>query len=253
VELLLLTADPDPASVLPALRLLPHRVGTAVPDRAAVPEAGPHDAVLVDARTDLLGARALCQLLGSTDTGTAIPVIAVLTEGGLQAVSGEWVVDEILLASCGPAEVDARLRLLRAQPGADTVSAGGALMLGELVIDEATYAARLRGQLLELTYTEFELLKYLAQHAGLVLTRGQLLQEVWGHDFLGGTRTVDVHVRRLRAKLGTEHEQMISTVRNIGYKFVRPTRNTERLVGRTASQANTGPRAAHLRPTRRRG
>ena len=252
MELLLLTADPDPASVLPALRLLPHRVDTAVPDRA-VPEAGPHDAVLVDARTDLLGARALCQLLGSTDTGTAIPVIAVLTEGGLQAVSGEWVVDEILLASCGPAEVDARLRLLRAQPGADTVSAGEALMLGELVIDEATCTARLRGQLLELTYTEFELLKYLAQHAGLVLTRGQLLQEVWGHDFLGGTRTVDVHVRRLRAKLGTEHEQMISTVRNIGYKFVRPTRNTERLVGRTASQANTGPRAAHLRPTRRRG
>jgi DNA-binding response OmpR family regulator len=252
VELLLFTADPDPASVLPALRLLPHRVGTAVPDRAALPEAGPHDAVLVDARTDLLGARALCQLLGNADTGTAIPVIAVLTEDGLVAVSGEWVVDEILLASCGPAEVDARLRLLRAQHGGHTVSAGGALMLGELVIDEATYAARLRGQLLGLTYKEFELLKYLAQHAGLVLTRAQLLQEVWGHDFFGGTRTVDVHVRRLRAKLGTEHEQMISTVRNIGYKLVRPTREAERIVGRAASQANTGPRAARLRPTRRR-
>ena len=90
MELLLLTADPDPASVLPALRLLPHRVGTAVPDRA-VPEAGPHDAVLVDARTDLLGARALCQLLGSTDTGTAIPVIAVLTEGGRCSASTGWL------------------------------------------------------------------------------------------------------------------------------------------------------------------
>ena len=97
-------------------------------------------------------------------------------------------------------------------------------MLGELVIDEATYAARLRGRLLELTYKEFELLKYLAQHAGRVFTRAQLLQEVWGYDFFGGTRTVDVHVRRLRAKLGTEHEQMIGTVRNVGYKFVRPTR-----------------------------
>ncbi len=95
-------------------------------------------------------------------------------------------------------------------------------MLGELVIDEATYAARLRGRLLELTYKEFELLKYLAQHAGRVFTRAQLLQEVWGYDFFGGTRTVDVHVRRLRAKLGTEHEQMIGTVRNVGYKFVRP-------------------------------
>jgi DNA-binding response OmpR family regulator len=92
------------------------------------------------------------------------------------------------------------------------------------VIDEATYAARLRGRLLELTYKEFELLKYLAQHAGRVFTRAQLLQEVWGYDFFGGTRTVEVHVRRLRAKLGTEHEQMIGTVRNVGYKFVRPTR-----------------------------
>jgi DNA-binding winged helix-turn-helix (wHTH) protein len=126
------------------------------------------------------------------------------------------------------------------------------LMLGELVIDEATYAARLRGQLLELTYTEFELLKYLAQHAGLVLTRAPLLQEIWGYDFFDGTRTVDVHVRRLRAKLGIEHEQMISTVRHVGYTFVRPTRDTERIVGRAATQANTGPRAAHPRPTRRR-
>ena len=106
------------------------------------------------------------------------------------------------------------------EPGRDS----GALVLGELVIDEATYAARLRGRLLELTYKEFELLKYLAQHAGRVFTRAQLLQEVWGYDFFGGTRTVDVHVRRLRAKLGTEHEQMIGTVRNVGYKFVRPSR-----------------------------
>ena len=97
-------------------------------------------------------------------------------------------------------------------------------MLGELVIDEATYAARLRGRPLDLTYKEFELLKYLAQHPGRVFTRAQLLQEVWGYDFFGGTRTVDVHVRRLRAKLGTEHEQMIGTVRNVGYKFVRPSR-----------------------------
>jgi DNA-binding response OmpR family regulator len=178
--------------------------------------------VLVDARTDLVAARSLCRLLGST--GTDVPVIAVLTEGGLVAVSGEWVVDEILLPSAGPAEVDARLRLLRSRPGGDAASTGGALVLGELVIDEATYAARLRGRLLELTYKEFELLKYLAQHAGRVFTRAQLLQEVWGYDFFGGTRTVDVHVRRLRAKLGAEHEQMIGTVRNVGYKFVRPSR-----------------------------
>ncbi len=222
MELLLLTADPDPGAVLPALALLPHGVRTAAPEVAALLDAGPHDAVLVDARTDLVAARGLCRLLGST--GSGVPVVAVLTEGGLVAVSGEWVVDEILLPTAGPAEVDARLRLLQARPGGDA-AAGGALVLGELVIDEATYAARLRGRLLELTYKEFELLKYLAQHAGRVFTRAQLLQEVWGYDFFGGTRTVDVHVRRLRAKLGTEHEQMIGTVRNVGYKFVRPGRN----------------------------
>jgi DNA-binding response OmpR family regulator len=91
---------------------------------------------------------------------------------------------------------------------------------GELAIDEATYAARLRGRVLDLTFKEFELLKFLAQHPGRVFTRAQLLQEVWGYDYFGGTRTVDVHVRRLRAKLGPEHDALIGTVRNVGYRFV---------------------------------
>ena len=75
---------------------------------------------------------------------------------------------------------------------------------------------------LDLTFKEFELLKYLAQHPGRVFTREQLLQEVWGYDYFGGTRTVDVHVRRLRAKLGPENETLIGTVRNVGYRFVLP-------------------------------
>jgi DNA-binding response OmpR family regulator len=94
---------------------------------------------------------------------------------------------------------------------------------GDLSVDETTYSAKLRGRPLELTFKEFELLKYLAQHPGRVFTRAQLLQEVWGYDYYGGTRTVDVHVRRLRAKLGPEHESMIGTVRHVGYKFVTPT------------------------------
>jgi DNA-binding winged helix-turn-helix (wHTH) protein len=91
---------------------------------------------------------------------------------------------------------------------------------GDLAIDEATYSARLRSRALDLTFKEFELLKFLAQHPGRVFTRAQLLQEVWGYDYFGGTRTVDVHVRRLRAKLGAEHEALIGTVRNVGYRFV---------------------------------
>ena len=80
------------------------------------------------------------------------------------------------------------------------------------------------GRVLDLTFKEFELLKYLAQHPGRVFTRDQLLQEVWGYDYFGGTRTVDVHVRRLRAKLGTDNEMLIGTVRNVGYRFVLPSR-----------------------------
>src|SRR4029450_7017996 len=152
-------------------------------------------------------------------------VVPVVNEGGVVAVSVEWGLDEILLPSTGPAEIDARLRLLVGRRGGvANQENGGKISLGELVIDEGTSPARLRGRPLDLTYKEFELLKYLSQHAGRVFTRAQLLQEVWGYDFFGGTRTVDVHVRRLRAKLGPEHEQTIGTVRNVGYKFVRPTR-----------------------------
>ena len=94
---------------------------------------------------------------------------------------------------------------------------------GGVVIEEASYTAKLDGRMLDLTFKEFELLKYLAQHPGRVFTRHQLLQEVWGYDYFGGTRTVDVHVRRLRAKLGAEYEQLIGTVRNVGYRFDPPT------------------------------
>ncbi|SDC90037.1 winged helix-turn-helix transcriptional regulator [Actinokineospora iranica] len=219
LDLLLLTADPEPGSVLPSLMLLPHTVRTQAPEVTALLEAGSRDAVVVDARTDLAAAKSLCRLL--TSGGDSCPVLAVVNEGGLVAINSDWRIDEILLPTAGPAEVDARLRLLTSR-GPAGVAADGALRLGELVIDEATYMARLRGRPLDLTYKEFELLKYLAQHAGRVFTRAQLLQEVWGYDFFGGTRTVDVHVRRLRAKLGPEHEQMIGTVRNVGYKFVQP-------------------------------
>jgi DNA-binding response OmpR family regulator len=228
LDLLLLTADPEPESVLPSLALLAHTVRAAPTEVASLLEAGSADVAIVDARTELAAARGLCRLLGTT--GGSVPVIAVVNEGGLVAVNVDWGIDEILLPGTGPAEIEARLRLLVGRRGglANQESAGK-VNLGELVIDEGTYTARLRGRPLDLTYKEFELLKYLAQHAGRVFTRAQLLQEVWGYDFFGGTRTVDVHVRRLRAKLGPEHEALIGTVRNVGYKAVRPAR------GRTAA------------------
>jgi DNA-binding response OmpR family regulator len=224
LDLLLLTADPNPDSVLPSLSLLAHTVRCAPSEVSSLLDAGAADVALVDARHDLAAARGLCRLLGST--GAPVPVVAVVNEGGLVAVNNDWGIDDILLPGTGPAEIDARLRLLVGRRGglANQESLGN-VSLGELVIDEGTYTARLRGRPLDLTYKEFELLKYLAQHAGRVFTRAQLLQEVWGYDFFGGTRTVDVHVRRLRAKLGPEHEALIGTVRNVGYKAVRPARN----------------------------
>ncbi|MGH3466913.1 MAG: winged helix-turn-helix transcriptional regulator [Thermocrispum sp.] len=224
LDLLVLTTEPEVTPVLPALGLLPHSVRVRTPEVTALLDAGHRDVILVDARQDLASAKSLCRLLKSTNDDDAVPVIAVVGEGGLVAVTSEWRVDDLLLPTAGPAEVDARLRLATTREGA-TAQAEAELRVGELVIDEATYTARLRRRALELTYKEFELLKYLAQHAGRVFTRAQLLQEVWGYDFFGGTRTVDVHVRRLRAKLGPEHEQLIGTVRNVGYKFERPAKS----------------------------
>lgn len=233
MDLLLLTSDNDPAAVLPAVDLLPMTVRAAAFEASSLVTAGPYDLVLVDARTNLAGARALCRLLG--EDGLAIPVLAVVTEGGMVAIGPEWGVSDVVLASAGPAEVHARLRLLAAR--ATTTASSTVTSLGDLTIDEETYTARLRGRVLELTYKEFELLRFLAQHPGRVFTREQLVTEVWGYDFFGGTRTVDVHVRRLRAKLGVEHESLIGTVRNVGYKMVPPPRPAERdeLVGRPVS------------------
>ncbi len=221
MELLLLTAAKQPtAEVLPALGLLSHQVTVLPQDAGALVERSLGDAVLVDARRELMGARSFLRLL--TAMGTSVPVIAVLTEGGLIAMAGDWAVDDFVLDTSGPAELDARLRLAVERHAAASDETGGRLELGELAIDETTYTARLSGVALDLTYKEFELLKFLAQHPGRVFTRSHLVQEVWGYDYFGGTRTVDVHVRRLRAKLGLEHESMIGTVRNVGYKFVRP-------------------------------
>ena len=219
-DLLLITGALEPSSdVLPALGLLLHSVRVLPADTSVLVAAPPADAVLIDARRELVHARGLCQLLRTT--GLECPLLAIVTEGGLAAISADWGIDDVILNTAGPAEVEARLRLVtgrRALAAAEDVP--DEIRSGELAIDEATYSARLRGRALDLTFKEFELLKFLAQHPGRVFTRAHLLQEVWGYDYFGGTRTVDVHVRRLRAKLGPEHEALIGTVRNVGYRFV---------------------------------
>jgi DNA-binding response OmpR family regulator len=220
-HLLLLTNALAPsADVLPALALLSHHVHILPAEPAALVNGPSADIVLVDARRELAAGRSLCRMLRAT--GLSVPLLAILTEGGLAGLTAEWGVDDVLLETAGPAEVEARLRLAIGSLAltGDEDAAAGQITAGDLVIDEATYSARVSGRLLDLTYKEFELIKHLAQHPGRVFTRAQLLQEVWGYDYFGGTRTVDVHVRRLRAKLGLEHEVLIGTVRNVGYRFV---------------------------------
>jgi DNA-binding response OmpR family regulator len=212
-QLLILTSAVE-GDVLPSLGLLGHRVRAIPAEPAALINAPTTDLILVDARADLVSAKSLCKILNTT--GINVPLVLVLTEGGLTAVSADWGVDDMVLESAGPAELDARIRLAIGRQ--DQQKTGSKIQASGVVIDEASYSAKVHGRPLDLTFKEFELLRFLATHPSRVFTREQLLSEVWGYDYFGGTRTVDVHVRRLRAKLG-DLESLIGTVRNVGYRF----------------------------------
>jgi len=212
-QLLILTSSGEP-EVLPALGLLSHSAKQIPASPASLVSAPPCDLILVDARQDLASAKSLCKIL--TTTGVTVPLVLILTEGGLTAVSADWGVDDVILHTAGPAEVDARVRLAIGRKTQESVSTK--IQTSGVVIDEASYSAKVHGRPLDLTFKEFELLRFFATHPSRVFTREQLLSEVWGYDYFGGTRTVDVHVRRLRAKLG-DLESLIGTVRNVGYRF----------------------------------
>ena len=226
-QLLILTSAAN-NDVLPALALLSHSARMIPAQADQLINAPDSDLLLVDARSNLAAAKSLCQILRTM--GSSTPLLLVITEGGLAAVSPDWGVDDVILDSAGPAEVDARIRLtagrLARSETSNTIRAAG------VVIDEASYSAKVHGKPLDLTYKEFELLRFLAAHPSRVFTREQLLSEVWGYDYFGGTRTVDVHVRRLRAKLG-DQESLIGTVRNVGYRFNVHEENDERVPNST--------------------
>jgi DNA-binding response OmpR family regulator len=178
------------------------------------------DCIFVDARRDLPNTKAFTKLI--TTTGVSTPIVVITTEGGLSAIHSDWQIADVMLDTAGPAEVDARIRIVIGKDAITQLAKNPSLKeirSGEVVIDEDSYTAKIKGRTLDLTFKEFELLKYLAQHPGRVFSRSQLLQEIWGYDYFGGTRTVDVHIRRLRSKLGPEFESVIDTVRNVGYRF----------------------------------
>ena len=219
MEPLLLYPDPAPPELAQALDLAGYR-WKAVRDEAtasaAEPDGGWSGAVVVAAE-DPEGAFALCRALRKRDLPFE-PVLMLVS--GVQLAELELredLFDDFCLWPFQPRELEARLKHLFWRTGRGTQPE--LVSYGDLVLNVETYQAAIEGTPLDLTYMEYELLRVLASHPGKVFTRETLLSRVWGYEYYGGARTVDVHVRRLRAKLGEEHASLIQTVRSVGYRF----------------------------------
>jgi DNA-binding response OmpR family regulator len=149
---------------------------------------------------------------------TRLPVLVLIGGGQLSELEHrDELFDDFCLTPFHPAELEARLRHLLASE--IDLQVAELVEYGELTLNLETYQAHIGGRPLDMTYMEYELLKFLAQNPGKVFTREILLSRVWGYEYYGGARTVDVHIRRLRAKLGEEHAGLIQTVRSVGYRF----------------------------------
>jgi DNA-binding response OmpR family regulator len=212
---LALLSDRSPEAALPALlevapdlKLEPLSMASL----AHVLELEP-ESILVDAGENAPQAWSVLTELRARDA--RVPAMVVLERDQLERYPWHEVADELVYPGAPAAELRVRLAMLRRRAGAGD---GTVIRLGAISIDTETYHVTVSGRPLDLTFKEFELLRYLSQHPGRAFTRPSLLREVWGYDFYGGTRTVDVHVRRLRAKLGPEHESLIETVRSVGYR-----------------------------------
>jgi DNA-binding response OmpR family regulator len=212
---LLFLTDRSPDQVLPAALGLGADIKTETPSAdalARLPDVAP-DLVIADAGQQ--PERLVEVLTALRSAGAPVGVLAVVSRADLGRFPWAEVADDVIFPESSEAEVRLRADLIRNRRG-DTGEA--VVRLGPVAINVETYQVTVGGRPLDLTYKEFELLRHFAEHPGRAFSRGRLLQEVWGYDFYGGTRTVDVHVRRLRAKLGPEHEHLIETVRGVGYR-----------------------------------
>jgi DNA-binding response OmpR family regulator len=215
VATIALLTDRTPAEVLPALAALGVDVKVQPLSAESVAHVGELSpvAVVIDAVADPHRAHRVLEML--VRAGDGVPLVPVVAEDDLERLPWHEVADDLLLPDASAAELHVRLSILARRTGdAD----GAVLRLGPLAMNVETYQVSIGTRPLDLTFKEFELLRFLIQRPGRVFTRSDLLQEVWGYNFYGGTRTVDVHVRRLRAKLGPDHEGLIETVRGVGYR-----------------------------------
>ncbi len=220
MTVLALVSDRSPDVVLPALGELGIDVKVEALSIASIehllrlePEA-----VLVDAAEHAAQAWTVLRTLRERDP--RVPVVLVVErDDGIERYPWHEVADDLVFPGAPTPELRVRLAMVRRRTGTGD---GTVTRLGPLALDTETFRVTVSGRGVDLTYKEFELLRFLASEPGRVYTRPALLREVWGYDFYGGTRTVDVHVRRLRAKLGPEHEHLIETVRGVGYRAAAP-------------------------------
>lgn len=165
------------------------------------------------------GAVATVRSLKSSPELKHIPVVALVDVQATMSLDFSVGLEDFLVRSDSFDELNARIRFilwrLSKMDSEDTIKAGG------LVMNLASYQVAVDGEMLYLTFKEFELLRFLLTHRGRVFSRDALLRHVWGEEYLGGTRTVDVHIRRLRAKVGPQFDELIQTVRNVGYKMIK--------------------------------
>ncbi|MGH9169356.1 MAG: response regulator transcription factor [Acidimicrobiales bacterium] len=223
MEPLVIYPDPPPAwlvGILDAAAYPWQAVRSASEASRLEPEDGWPGAVVAvdDAVPDALAeCLSLCRSLRQREVPLA-PVLLVVPHDWLADLDfTEELFDDFVLSNASAKEVEARLTHLFRRTGRGKEL--DLIVYGPLALNLETYQAALGGRPLDLTYMEYELLRYLAGHPGKVFTREALLSRVWGYEYYGGARTVDVHIRRLRAKFGEEHAHLIDTVRSVGYRF----------------------------------
>ena len=215
---LLVFPNPAPPDLAQALDLSGWAwSAVATPTHALTPPNGGWGGAIVCADDDPDGAFAVCRAIRKGEAPVA-PLLLLISGTQLNELEHrDDLFDDFLLTPFHPRELEARLHHALAKSGRN--QRADLIEQGPLQLNIETYQASINGRPLDLTYMEYELLKFLAQHPGKVFTRETLLSRVWGYDYYGGARTVDVHVRRLRSKLGEEHAGLIQTVRSVGYSF----------------------------------
>jgi DNA-binding response OmpR family regulator len=205
----------DAARLLAELGYSPHRVDST---NGSLRPAGPDGAGSRPPAVALVvGGEDVCARLRDDEELGDVPVVVAVDADGLDGGDLVYEGHELILLPLGAAELAARIA--RARRKVHGVEEGEIVRIGSLELNLATYQVAIGGRPVDFTYMEYELLKFLATHPGRVFSREALLSRVWGYDYYGGARTVDVHVRRVRAKLGQEHAARIKTVRSVGYRF----------------------------------